>query len=90
MDKFLTKKKSEFLFCNHCNSNLLNPTKTKLVPSENAFETGKKMVFDGEYIECDIWYDMRHYYKCLQCDNINIFEILNWKGGVKKSWSLQN
>jgi len=88
MDKFL--KKNEFLCCNYCDGNLLNPTKTKLVPSENAFESGKKMVFDGEYIESDICYDMRHYYKCLQCERINIFEILNWKGGVKTSWSLQN
>lgn len=88
MDKFL--KKNDFLCCNECNGNLLNLTKTKLIKSENAFETGKKMVFDGEYIESDICYDMRHYYKCLQCERINIFEILNWKGGVKTSWSLQN
>jgi len=88
MDKFL--KKNEFLCCNECNGNLLNPTKTKLVKSENAFETGEQMVFDSNYIETDIWYDTKHYYKCLQCESVNIFEILNWKGGVKTSFYLQN
>ncbi len=88
MDNFVKKIKNNFLSCNNCNGNLLNVIKTQMVESENAFETGKQIKIEKGYLETDIWYDIKTTYKCLQCENNNIFIIENHKGGIKQSWKL--